>query len=244
MPTRYHHADFPTTRWSLVLQARNDDAVERQRTALSDLCASYWLPIYVFARRSGCNTQDAEDMTQNFFSDLVKHNLLQSTDPSAGRLRTYFLKIFSRNLADERRAHARLKRGGGLEIISIDLALAESHLSDEPSHNETPERLFGRVWATRVLESAMQSVAQEYAAAGKTNLFTLLRPALDVQGEGIQYDQLSTATGLSRVAARQAVFRLRERFRDALRRIVADTLANPTSEAIDEEVAALQASLG
>ncbi len=243
MPTRYHQADFPTTRWSLVLQARNGDEAELQRTAMGDLCASYWLPIYVFARRSGCNTQDAEDMTQNFFSDLVKHNLLQSTDPAVGRLRTFFLKVFSHNLADERRAQARMKRGGGLEIISLDLALAESHLRDEPSHNETPERLFGRVWATRVLESAVECVAKEYAASGKTALFTMLRPALDVQGGGIQYDKLSTATGLSRVAARQAVFRLRERFREALRRIVADTLANPTPEAIDEEVAALQASL-
>ena len=95
----------------------------------------------------------------------------------------------------------------------------------------------------RVLESAVQCVADEYVSSGKAELFTMLRPALDVQGDGIEYEALSLATGLSRAAARQAVFRLRERFRAALRLIVADTLANPTSEAIDEEVASLQAAL-
>jgi hypothetical protein len=42
---------------------------------------------------------------------------------------------------------------------------------------------------------------------------------------------------------RQAVFRLRQRFRALLRQTVADTLAAPTEALIDEELAALRAAL-
>jgi predicted DNA-binding protein (UPF0278 family) len=44
-------------------------------------------------------------------------------------------------------------------------------------------------------------------------------------------------------AVRQAVSRLRRKFRDCLRRQIADTLHCPTEEQIDEELSSLGAAL-
>jgi RNA polymerase sigma-70 factor (ECF subfamily) len=38
------------------------------RAALSDLCKLYWYPLYAFIRRRGYNAEDAQDLTQGFFS--------------------------------------------------------------------------------------------------------------------------------------------------------------------------------
>jgi RNA polymerase sigma factor (sigma-70 family) len=243
MTTRFHRADFPTTRWSLIACATDSSDAEQQNKALADLCRLYWLPIYAFARRSGFGTQDAEDLTQEFFSALINGDLLSQTSPASGRLRTYLLRVFSNDLTDARRAQDTKKRGGGVKLVSIDQMLAEQHLAAEMSHHETPERLYGRVWALRVLESALQWVEQEYTEAGKADLFAALRPSLDLQGDGIDYDTLAATTGMSKVAARQAVSRLRASFREALRCIVADTLVNPTTAELEEEISNLQNAL-
>ena len=60
-------APFPLTRWSLVVSSHGQDAA-----ALEELCRLYWQPLYSFCRRSGLNIEDAEDVTQRFFLDLLK----------------------------------------------------------------------------------------------------------------------------------------------------------------------------
>ena len=45
-------ATFGTTHWSVVLAAGQNDR-DRAHEALEQLCAAYWYPLYVFARRQG-----------------------------------------------------------------------------------------------------------------------------------------------------------------------------------------------
>jgi len=243
MTTRFYLGEFPTTRWSLVSLGRDSTDPDQRHKALADLCQLYWLPIYAFARRKGLSTQDAEDLTQEFCGKLANEDLLRNANPDRGKLRTWMLKIVTHDLLDARRAQQAQKRGGDVEIISIDQALAEEQLILPPAHSETPDHTFSRVWALRVLESAMQWTAQEYAAAGKTDLFTALRSSLDAESGDTDYETITKSTGLNKNAARQAVSRLRVKFREALHLIIADTLVNPTEADITEELRYLQASL-
>ena len=54
---------FATTRWSLVLNASDQDDSECSR-ALSNLCETYWQPLYAYIRQRGHSAHDAQDLTQ------------------------------------------------------------------------------------------------------------------------------------------------------------------------------------
>ena len=236
-------AAFPMTRWSVVLQARQNSSAG-SHAALEELCRQYWFPLYAFARRRGQSPADAEDLTQSFFAELITMRLFEAADPAQGRLRTFLLTAFQRRLADQHRREHAQKRGGGQPLVSIDLDAAEDHFRAELADHETPETVYERRWAVALLDTAMSALEQEYRAADKQTHFAALRPFLTAaQAHAAGYQELALALGISNVAARQAVHRMRERFRQILRACVADTLREPTPAAVDEELAALKAAL-
>ncbi len=77
-------ARFNTTRWSVVLSCA-DSGIESTaaRDALSELCRTYWRPIFAYICRRGYSTQDAEDLTQDFFTSLLQGSLLLRADRRA-----------------------------------------------------------------------------------------------------------------------------------------------------------------
>src|SRR5215469_12519714 len=81
-------AAFPATHWSLVLAA-GDSAGSAAASALEQLCRGYWQPVYAFVRRSGANPEDARDLTQAFFADLLAGKSFRRADPEKGRFRSY-----------------------------------------------------------------------------------------------------------------------------------------------------------
>src|SRR5262245_1548873 len=60
---------FATTHWSVVLSAGSSSTVGAQE-ALEALCCTYWYPLYAYVRRHGHSVEDAQDLTQEFFSRL------------------------------------------------------------------------------------------------------------------------------------------------------------------------------
>jgi DNA-directed RNA polymerase specialized sigma24 family protein len=98
---REHPGLFPPTRWSLVSAMTGEGA----EAALGELCRVYWLPLYAFARREGLSAQDAEDVTQEFFRQIVTGGgeLLREAGSERGRLRTLLLRVLRRRIVDFRR---------------------------------------------------------------------------------------------------------------------------------------------
>lgn len=234
---------FPATRWSVIAAAGTGGDRTAARTALDEVCRLYWYPLYAFARRRGLGPEDAEDATQGFFATLLGTNLLGEADPAMGRLRSFLLKAFARDLTDARRSATREKRGGAVERIPLDLEAAEIRYQAEPVGVE-PVHQFEAAWAAELLASAVRRVEDDYSASGRGALFTALRPFLG-SGAAAAPDpaRLATELGLSDVAFRQALSRLRDRFRTALRAQIADTLRSPDEATIDEELRGLRAVL-
>ena len=230
---------FPATRWSMVLAAAGSGV--SARAALEEMCRLYWFPLYVFSRQWGCSPEDAEDETQNFLTKVASEDLLSRAMPDRGRLRTYLLKAFQRDLIDAHRRAHRLKRGGMTEIMPLDAMDAETLFSQTPLLH-SPAATYDRLWAVTCLEAAVRLVETEYADRGRAVLFETLRPYLDPAGQR-DYAANAGVTGMEANAIRQAVFRLRQRFRAVLRQTVAGTLHNPTEALIEEELAALRAAL-
>ena len=230
---------FPATRWSIVLAAVGEG--DSARAALDELCRLYWFPLYAFSRQWGCSAEDAEDETQNFLTKMASKDLLSRAMPDRGRLRTYLLKAFQRDLIDAHRRAHRQKRGGMAEMLPLDTVDAETLFRQTPLL-PSAEATYDRLWAVSCLEAALRVVENEYTSRGRSTLFENLRPFLDPAGEQ-DYSTTAGITGLDPNAIRQAVFRLRQRFRAVLRQTVADTLHNPSEGLIEEELSALRAAL-
>ena len=211
------------------------------RTAMEELCRVYWLPLYAFARRQGCSPQDAEDHTQVFLSQVVSTGLLAKVAGEGRRLRTCLLAAFQNDLIDAHRRASRVKRGGGVSTVSLDALQAEQLLGGLPSET-SPVDAYDRLWAMSTLEAAVTALERQYAERGQASLFQALRLFLDPSA-GADYAAAMAATGLDGGSVRQAVFRLRQRFRVLLRETIADTLVRADEELIDEELAVLRGAM-
>jgi RNA polymerase sigma-70 factor (ECF subfamily) len=141
---------FATTSWTQVLAAR--DAPSREsRQALETLCRSYWCPLYAFVRRQGIDPEQARDLTQGYFAQLLEKGYLEDFDPSLGRFRVFLKASIKNFLSKERdKAHA-WKRGGHTRIVSLDDDV-EGRYRYEPVDRLTPEEIFERRWALTLLE--------------------------------------------------------------------------------------------
>lgn len=239
MPPRLESpAVFPPTRWSLVASSHGQDAA-----ALEELCRLYWQPLYSFCRRSGLGPEDAEDVTQRFFHDLLRDRaaLLEGADPHGGRLRTLFLRVLQRRISDHHRHTSREKRGGG-QLLSFDTAAAEAGLQ-AASSTATAEEIFDRQWALRVLQLALTRMEKDFTTAGRAPHFAALSPFLGLHENEGCYDTLRQALQLEDASARQAVHRFRDRFRRHLREEIAETIASIEESAINRELEELRRAL-
>ncbi len=221
---------FATTRWSIIAAACHGPTIEAD-AALEALCRAYWYPLYAYVRRSGHAPADAQDLTQAFFARLLEKSWLRDALPERGRFRGFLLMALKRFLAKEWRRDAARKRGGGLAFVPLDASEAESRYAVEPSLS--PDAMFERRWALTVLDRALAELAIEYAAADRASEFALLKGHLVAARGEIDYDATAAGLGLGPGAARVAVHRLRKRFRETLRREIADTVAQ-SSDAEDE----------
>src|SRR6185503_17634433 len=104
-------ARFTTTRWSLVVAASGQDS-SQGRDALAELCRQYWYPLYVFARRQGNSSHDAQDLTQAFFAFLLSKNSIAVAEPGRGKFRSFLLASFKHFVWNERARAQTQKRGG------------------------------------------------------------------------------------------------------------------------------------
>lgn len=238
-PSEQH--SFATTQWSLVLRAaQSDDSAAR--SALEALCRRYWFPLYAFARRRVVAVHEAQDLTQDFFLRLLEKNSLAAASPERGRFRSFLLTAIKNFLANEwDRANAQ-KRGGGRERLSLDWEVGESRLSLEPAHADTPEREFERQWALTLLDNVVHRLQDEFAAAGKSRQFELLKETLTGSRATLDYSVVSAELQMSEEAARQAAHRLRKRYRELLREEVAATVES--DDEVEDEIGRLFEALG
>jgi RNA polymerase sigma factor (sigma-70 family) len=224
---------FATTHWSVVLAAGRDEQ-PGAADALERLCRSYWYPLYAYVRRQGYAPADAQDLTQGFFAKFLESDALQSVHPDKGRFRSFLLASLNHFLANAWNRARTQKRGGRVHVLSLDQAQAEERFRLEPASDLTPEKLFERRWALSLLDQVLDRLEKEWVADDKGALFRLLRVFLsDVKGAA-PYADAARQAGVSEAAARQAVHRLRLRYRELVRQEIAHTVGDPGE--IDDEI--------
>ena len=226
-------ASFASTHWSIVAQSAQTDVPEAAN-ALAQLCETYWPPIYSFIRRRGYAPSDAEDLTQSFFAYFLRTKAYSRTDRLHGKFRSFLLASVKNFLADNWDREQAIRRGGGYRFVSLDQGTAESFYDVASASDSTAEHLFELRWAKSLTAGALDSLRQELHAEGKAQLFEQLKNFLTGSDVLPSYDEASTGTGLPRATVKTHVHRLRQRYREIVRREVARTVSSPHE--IDEEL--------
>ena len=223
----------------MILNA-GDLTSEGQQLALARLCETYWRPLYCYTRQRGSSIDDAEDLTQEFFRNLLEKNVVEHADRDRGKFRTFLLTSMKNFLSNEWRRATAEKRGGGKAPIRLDADAGETLFLTSAIEHSTPETIFDKSWAIATLEEAMLHLEADYDAKGKGDLFRELRLLLWDDGSAT-YSQLGDQLGMSEAAVKMAVKRLRERAQEQLRTEITNTVGH--SEEVEEEFRYLQAVL-
>ncbi len=216
---------FATTHWSLVTRAATPSP--EGRAALEALCRAYWFPVYAFARKQGCNASDAEDVTQDFFAEIVQSEFLQRADPERGRFRSYLLIAVKRRIINAHERAGAQKRGGGARVVSIDEPLAEKQFLEIDDPGLDPGQAYERSWALTVLQRARNRLREEQTSAGRLAEFELLEPFLGAPPAEGEYAALATTLKMARNQVAVAVHRLGKSYRNLVRAEIADTVEDP-----------------
>jgi RNA polymerase sigma factor (sigma-70 family) len=203
---------FASTHWSVVLAAAKAASPEAE-AALENLCIEYWYPLYAYLRKGGLAPHIAEDLTQEFFaSRIVTRRIFQGVQPGAGRFRSWLLTSLQNMVRNEREKAQAAKRGGGQPHFPLDFASAEGRYAAEPAHHLTPEKLYDRSCALRLLELAMDQLRERYRREGKAEWFEELKSFLPGEHSTRSHAEVAARVGKSEDAVKTAVSRFRQEY--------------------------------
>jgi RNA polymerase sigma-70 factor (ECF subfamily) len=192
--------------------------------------------VYLFLRRKGHSPEDAQDLTQGFFADLIETQSYARAAREKGRFRSFLLGALKHFVADERKRDHAQKRGGGKVIESLDSAALEAIEAQVNATRATvPDSSYERAWAVALLRQTDERLAQECAMTGKSRLYELLGSYVTIEREeAVPYEELASRLSRSAVTLRTDLKRLRARYRAILREEVAGTVA--TAAEVDDEL--------
>ena len=218
-------AAFVTTHWSVVLAAQGESAAAEE--ALEKLCRTYWWPLYGFVRRQGYAPEEAQDLTQGFFAMLLERKDLDSVRREKGRLRSYLLAALKNFLGKAHRRVMTIKRGEGRPLVPLEELIARERADVEPADTLTADRIYERRWALTLLEQVLARLGEEYRVAGSIALFDQLKQLLTDEPGRPSQAEIGVALGMTENAVKQALHRLRQRYRLLLREEIAQTVVEP-----------------
>jgi len=214
---------FTTTQWSVVLEAQGQSPAAQE--ALEKLCRTYWQPVYGFIRRQGIRQDEAEDLTQGFFSLLLKRRDFDAVRKEKGRLRSYLLTSLKHFLASEQRRAMTAKRGKGEGPVRLEELTSAERSEMEPADLLSADRLYERRWALTLMEQVLRRLKDEYCSGGNAALFDSLKQLLPDEPGTPSRPEIASQLGMTDNALRQAFHRFRHRYQVLLREEISHTVA-------------------
>ena len=208
-------SSFPDTRHSVIERIRAGGADVR-RQAFSDIVDGYWKPLYAHLRLTWhLDPADAQDATQGFFAAAYEKNWLERFAPDKARFRTFVRMCADRFVQNRRQAAARTKRGGDIQLVSLDFESAERDtLARLASPALDPDALFHQEFVRALFERAVRLVRVEFEQAGKPLPFALFERYDLAPVEGDSYARLAAEFGVTTIQVTNALALARRRFRE------------------------------
>jgi hypothetical protein len=157
---------FLTTHWSLIEGAASG-AEARQGALIGLLMNRYWKPVYCYIRRKGYDNEQAKDLTQGFFHEVVlERHLIEKADAAKGRFRSFLLLALDRYLINEQHSQAAQRRTPRGRLVPLDMV--EPPSMPARLAGSAPEDTFHYAWISALLERVLTQVKAKCLEEGKT----------------------------------------------------------------------------
>ncbi len=228
---------FPSTHWTVIQDMRPGDDTANRRV-VGDLLRDYWKPVYCYLRRRGHHNEEAKDLTQGFFQEVVLgRELIQRADPARGRFRTLVLTALNNYLANVHRGQTAQKRIPRHKLIPLETT--DGSELPQVVRDITCEDSFHYAWISELLDRMLEEVEADCRRndmATHWDLFhdRVLQPTIDGTAPPslavlcTRYE-IEEATKVSNM-----IFAVKRRLRGALKRYVRQSVAS--DEEIGEEM--------
>lgn len=227
---------FLTTHWSLI------EGIQRQqdpkRAMIGLLLERYWKPVYCYLRHTGCDNEQAKDLTQGFFHEVVLgRHLIERADPSKGRFRAFLLHALKQYVIDTRRrqsAQANIPAGKLVSLEIVDLPVLPQTVSQWG-----PDECFTYAWKSAILDQTLAAVREDCFRAGQEthwHVFRdhLLRPTLEGREPPALRELCQHYSLASEKTASNMVITVKRRFQRLLRKHLRSTVSSDAEA--DEEL--------
>ena len=230
------HEVFLTTHWSLIgdIQAGHD----KDRALIKLLLQRYWKPVYSYLRRKGNNNEDAKDLTQGFFHEIVlNRQLVQRSDQAKGRFRSFLLHALNQYVINQKAKQTATIRIPQDKLVSLE-SVDPSELPQDMSVCE-PDDSYNYAWVSALLDHVLTAVKQSCSEEGLQphwELFhaRIVRPIL-TGASAPPLSEVCIRLGVEDTRrASNMIITVKRRFREMLRRHIHNTVIS--REQVDEEL--------
>lgn len=237
--------DLLTTIWE-DLDATQTPNPQARRDAMQRVIAKYWKPVYAYLRAGGRNHDQAADLTQGFFTDVVlERNLISKADQKRGRFRTLLLTALDNYSRDEYRRSQAKKRAPQEQLLALDENIHDRPMSN--NHQDLPDLAFTRVWVSDLLADCLETCEKACQADGMHTHWLMfyarvIEPIIQ-GGQAPSYRALADQNRSVETEKQAAnrVLSVRRRFAAILRHQLKNALGD--EQHIDQEIADLLTEL-
>jgi len=219
---------FQTTHWTAIEQVRAGQPAQAH-TLVGELLQSYWKPVYCYLRHRGYANEEAKDLTQDFFQEVVLgRELVQRADRTKGHFRTLLLRALDHYLVSVHRRETARKRVPPDRLVSLN----GEHFRELPAAIEqfNGEDAFNYTWVAGLLDCMLADVKAQCLRQGMAvhwDLFydRVLRPIREDRPPP-PLAELCAAYGIEEVPkASNMIFAVKRRLQSALKRHLRQSVA-------------------
>ncbi len=147
---------FLTTQWSLIGDIQ--EGKDRDNTLIGYLLKQYWKPVYCYLRHKGYHNEQAKDLTQGFFHEVVlNRDLVGRANKSRGRFRTFLLHALKQYANKQDLREKAQKR---LEEKAVAFEMEEEPVLPESVAQTTAEDSYHYAWLSSLLERVLDEVKE------------------------------------------------------------------------------------
>lgn len=235
---------FLTTHWSLIesVGKKPDD----ERALIGILLERYWKPVYCYLRRKGYDNEQAKDLTQGFFHEVVlNRHLFERADPAKGRFRSLLLHALDQYVIDRQRRQTTRRQIPPEKIVPLDLAEPPAEI--EAMGILDPEQSFNYAWKADLLDRILAEVRERYVRQGMEGHWGVLQDRLvaPVMNDRppVPYAEICHKYGIENETTAANMLKTAKRlFRSILEKHVRQTVAQ--GEEVQEEMREIFGFLG